>query len=280
MKSLSLVLRILAIVAAVAAAAIFFMSQGKLAEKQTELDAAKTATQSVQAELAGTNDKVKSLESSLSGEREALAASKRELASKSSEMHIAQQEVTRTQTQLRESKKTIEKLTASAMELRSDLLSAEKSLASASKEAELAQLTERIKELQGANSSLKSELESSKAISEARAATPNATQSAGSTNGGLPVVNYPVNNNPAVQAASIGTKTTIASVSAANGIIVLNATPELGLTPGTEVRLVKDLKAIASVQVISNQGDLAIANILPGSMIDQLVENLTVSILR
>ena len=57
MNSLSLILRILTIVAAVAAGAIFYVSKGKLAEKQTQLEASQAATKATQAELAMDNER-------------------------------------------------------------------------------------------------------------------------------------------------------------------------------------------------------------------------------
>ncbi|HAV12986.1 MAG TPA: hypothetical protein DCX06_05770 [Opitutae bacterium] len=276
MKSLSLILRIVAIVAAVAAAGIYFAAQGKLAEKQTELEAAQSARQAVQAELETANNQVTSLESRVSEEREALAKAKRDLESMRSEMYTARQEVTRTQQQLNEAKNQIDGLNQTAKKLRSDLISSEQSLASASNEGELARLTERVKELESTNSTLKSDLEAERSASSARAATSSAT---GSTVGGTST--YSINTNaPAVQPASIGTSTTIASVSPENGLIVLNGASELGLTPGTEITLIQDLKALGKVQVIAIQDDLAVANILPGAKTRSMVAGATVNLLR
>lgn len=280
MKSLSLILRIVAIIAAVAAAGIFFAVQGKLTEKQAQLESSQAATKAVQAELETANGAISSLESNLGEERKAVAKAKNDIETLSSEMYTARQEVTRTQQQLRESKQEIETMAETAKELRASLLATEQSLAEASKEGEIAQLNERIKELEGANANLESDLKSSKAISSARSSNSNQEASSSTSNGGLPKVNYPTNNSPAVQAASIGTKTTIASVSAANGLLVLDSTPELELNPGTEVTLIKDLTAIGKVKIISNQDNLAVANILPGAKTRQLTSGSTVNLLR
>ncbi|MEN8661173.1 MAG: hypothetical protein ACN4GF_01645 [Lentimonas sp.] len=279
MKNLSLILRILAIVAAVAAAGIFFAVQGKLTEKQAQLESSQSATVAVQAELDSANAEVSALTSNLNVERAAVAKAKSENETLSSEMYTARKEVTRTQQQLRESKKEIETMAEAAKGLRADLFATEQSLAEASKEGEIAQLNERIKELEGANSSLTSDLQSAKAISSARASNPDSTAPS-TTAGGLPTVNYPTNNAPAVEAASIGTETSIASISAVNGLIVLDSTPELALTPGTEVTLVQNLKALGKVVIVSNQNNLALANILPGAKTRQLIPGTTVSLLR
>ena len=77
MNSLSLILRILAVVAALAAAALFFISKGKLAEQLAAQQKAEQTTVAVQAELSTANDQISALEGRLSSEREASADSKR-----------------------------------------------------------------------------------------------------------------------------------------------------------------------------------------------------------
>ena len=284
MKSLPLVLRILAIVAAVAAAVLFFLTKGKLAEKQAELDSTRAVSVAVQAKLETANNKVTSTEKRLSNESEALAESKRSLESTRTEASVSRREVSRTQQQLRQVKKETEALEDTAKDLRTDLVSVEKNLATASKEADLAQLNERVKELEQANRNLTTALKAERATKAADAQTaPSSNFSHNSTafSSTMPSVSdYQVNTTPAVQSATIGVETTIASVSIADGLIILNTTPELGLTPGTSVTLVKELTAIAKIQVFENQGDYAIANILPGAKSRKLTAGLTVKILR
>ena len=280
MKNLSLILRILAIVAAVSAAGLYFMTEGKLAEMQTKLDAANADTQRVLGELSTANDEISTQQTQLAEERESLAKTKRELEAARSESQVARREVTRTQQELREAKAEIGKLNDENKRLRSDLLSAEQNLAEASKEGEIAQLNERIQELESANSDLKSDLQAADAISSARTASAGTASSPNIGSDGLPDYSLPVNNNPAVLPASIGTATTIASVSAENGLIVLDTTPELALTIGTEVTLVQDLKAIGTVKIVSTQDNLALANILPGSKTREMTAGTSVNLLR
>ena len=106
MNSLSMILRILAVVAAISATALFFVSKGKLAEQQAVAQKAEKATVAVQAELTGANEQISALEGSLSNERDALANEKRKLESMRSEMYTARQEVSRTQRQVSEAKKS------------------------------------------------------------------------------------------------------------------------------------------------------------------------------
>ena len=259
MKSLSIILRIVAILAAAAAVALFFMSKGKLAEKQTALENAQAATQATQAELETANGQITSLGAQLSTERKALADTKGKLESTRSEMYTAKQEVTRTQQQLKETKSTITDLEDAAERLRADLVKTEKSLAEASKEAELAQLNERIEELAKANDTLKQDLMAAESLAKSSRKSTNGAAATSEKAGFKP------NMSPAAQPASIGTSTTVASISSENGIIVLNSSPELGFTTGETITLIQDLTALGKVQITKVTETLAIANILPGT---------------
>lgn len=280
MNSLSLILRILAVVAAVAAGAIFFVSKGKLAEKEAALQSAQKATQATQAELATANEKIQGLESRLNNEREALADSKRKLESVRSEMYTARQEVSRTQQQLAKSKKTISDLESTAQRLRADLVQTEQSLVAANKEGEISQFNERIAELEESNADLKESLEDAKV----RSVSSRSIGSTGSPATGPAALSsvFTTGTSQALPtaSASIGPETTIHSVSAENGLVVLTNTPELGLSPGLEVRLIRDLKAIGQIKFIQITDQIAVANILPGSKSREMVAGGTVNLMR
>jgi myosin heavy subunit len=282
MNSLSLILRILAIVAALAAGALFFVSKGKLADQQAATQKAEQTTAAVQAELGTANERVTALEGSLKNEREALADEKRKLESSRSEMYTARQEVSRTQQQLSAAKKNAEELESTAKRLRSDLLDAEQSVASASKESEIAQLNERIAELEKSNADLNESLEAEKfSASTARPAAAANTGSTGSlATGGSYSSNFSPSASQPLPTASIGAKTTIQSLSSENGLVVLANNPELGLSPGVEVKVIKDLKSLGKIRVVQVTDDLVVANILPGANGRAMTAGSTVSLLR
>ena len=277
MKNLSLILRIVAILASAAAVVLFFTSKGKLAEKQTSLEQAQALTQATQSELETANSKISSLGKQLSTERQSLADTKGKLESIRSEMYTARQEVTRTQQQLKETKNTISELESVATRLRTDLVKTEESLASASKEAELAQLNERIEELAKSNETLKQELmaaEATKPISTSqKSAAGTTTEQAGYKFGFTP------NGAAAVQPASIGDATTVASISTADGIIILNASPELGLSAGSQITLIQDLKALGKIRITQVTEQLAVADILPGTSLRGLSKGDTIKVM-
>ena len=275
MKNLSLILRIVAILASAAAVTLFFISKGKLAEKQTSLEQAQAVTQATQSELETANSKITSLSTQLSTERQSLADTKGKLESIRSEMYTAKQEVTRTQQQLKETKSTIAELENVATRLRTDLVKTEESLASASKEAELAQLGERIEELAKINDTLKQDLLASAGLQQS--ATPEPVSNAvarGYQSGFTP------SSTVAVQPATIGAATTVASISTSDGIIILDASPELGLSVGSEITLVQDLKALGKIRIIQVTEQLAVANILPGTRLRGLSKGDTIKVMH
>ena len=277
MKNLSLVLRIVAILASAAAVALFFISKGKLAEKQTSLEQAQAMTQATQSELETANSKITSLGTQLSTERKSLADTKGKLESIRSEMYTAKQQVTRTQQQLKETKNTISELENTATRLRTDLVKTEESLAYASKEAELAQLDERIKELVKFNDTLKQDLLASEGLQQSASTTRNPASTAiasGYQSGFTP------NSAAAVLPASIGAATTVASISTSDGIIILDASPELGLSVGSEITLIQDLKALGKIRIIQVNEQLAVANILPGTRLRGLSKGDTIKVMH
>ena len=275
-----MILRILAVVAAIAATGLFFVSKGKLAEMQAVAQKAEKATVAVQAELTAANEQISALEGSLKSERDALANEKRKLESMRSEMYTARQEVSRTQQQLSETKKSIANLESTARRLREDLLRSEQSLASASKEGEIEQLNERIAELEESNADLKESLEEAKVTSSTSLAPENPENSSKIASVNTFSSSFTAATSQALPAASIGAETTIESLSAKNGLIALANSPELGLSPGTTVTIVKKLRALGKIQVSQVSDDLVLANLLPGAKTRELAAGTTVRLLR
>ena len=275
-----MILRILAIVSAISAASIFFVSKGKLVEQQAIAQKAEQATVAVQTELAAANEQISALEGRLNNERDALAKEKRKLESVRSEMYTARQEVSRTQQQMSEAKKSITKLESTAKRLRADLLQSEQSLASASREDEIAQLNERVAELEKSNADLKESLEDAKVTSSTSRSAVSSRGSSSTTSVATYSSGFTAPMSQALPTASIGAETTIESLSASNGLIALANCPELGLSPGTTVTIIKKLKALGKIQVSQVSDDLVLANLLPGAKTREMVAGTTVSLLR
>ena len=277
-----MILRILAVVAAISAAALFFVSKGKLAEQQAIAQKAEKATVAVKAELTAANKQISALEGSLSNERDALSNEKRKLESMRSEMYTARQEVSRTQRQVKEAKESIKELESTARRLRKDLLQSEQSLASSSKEDEVERLIKLVADLEKSNADLKESLEKT----EVSLSTSRAPTNSGSSNKTASIATstsssgFIATKSQALPAASIGSETTIESLSARNGLIALANRPELGLSPGTIVTIIRKFKALGKIQVSQVTDDLVLANLLPGAKTREMVAGTTVSLLR
>lgn len=262
MKNLSLILRIVAIIAAVAATTLYFISKGKLADMDTELTQTKQVLATTQTELSDTSNTLVQTQTTLKRETASHAKTKETLSNVQSELFAAQQQVEQTNRQLTTTKAELATAEATAKQLRTDLVSTQEELAAASREAEINQLNERIKSLEKTNAELALDLESKTAIADAVTAKQN--PSSGST--ALGGINTSVAGLPSGEPISrIRLETTINSISTSDGIIVLNSTPELGLAAGQTVTLVQDLKSVGRVRIQSITDTYAVGNILPGS---------------
>ena len=89
-----------------------------------------------------------------------------------------------------------------------------------------------------------------------------------------------VNKSQALSTASIGSETTVKSLSSKNGLIALANSPELALSPGSTVTIIKEFRSLGKIQVSQVSDDLVLANLLPGAKTRELVAGTTVSLLR
>lgn len=262
MKNLSLILRIVAIVAAIAATALYFTSKGKLADKQAELTQTQGVLASTQSELSDTNSTLKKTESQLKRESESLAKAKKSLDEVRSELFAAQEDGKKNARDLGAARTQIGELETTMRQVRSDLVATQQELASASKEAEINQLNARIAELEATNEELALDLEQASAIAKAVTDKQNPGATTGAR-GGINTSMTPLSSGQPIQ--RIRLETTVNSINTAAGLIVLDNTPELGLAAGQTIILVQDLKSVGKVQIQSVKDNYAIANILPGS---------------
>lgn len=277
MKNLSLILRIVAIVAAVVATTLFFISKGKLADKQAELDQTKQVLATTQSELSDTNKTLEKTESELKTERETLAETEETLDGVRSELSAAQKEIDRNNRQLSQARDTISELETTTDDLRSELVDTQEELAAADREAEINQLNERIAELEQANEELEVELAAKTAIAESIASKKND----GGGSKGIKAIDTSFSSLISGEPISrLKLKTTISSVSVTDGLIVLDTTPDLDFSAGQTITLVQNMKSVGKVRIESVEDDYAVANILPGSSgTEKLSSGSTVQIL-
>ena len=272
MNRLSILLRIIAIIAASAACILFFISKGKLAEEVLARKAADKATREIQEELTEADNQIENLNTRLKSEQEALSDTKRKLESTRSEMYTARQEVSRTQQQLSIAKNDIKRLEESAKRLRSDLLQAEQSLASASNEIEIENLNLRIAELDESNAKLEESLQNAVSINNS---TSQDSEQAVSSNSLSELYSTP--SDTAKPVSVFGPETEILSMK--NGFIVLSNNANLELVAGAKANMIQKKRAIGSIQVVKTDNDMILANVLPGSNTSAINAGGTVTIL-
>jgi len=285
MNSLSLILRIVAILAAATAVVLFVISKGTLAEQEAALKQAQASSRAMQTELAHANREIESLKTQLSTERNLVADLNTEVQSSRSEAYTAQSELERTQNQLEHTKNEISHLESDATRLREALVKTEESLASTSKESKIAQLQERINELVKANDALQQEITAAEAFDDdypAPNSRPTTDLEPLRTKPKAPMYrsSFATNIESAVKPASIGIYTVVSSISTADGIIVLDSSPELGLTVGSEITLIQGLHALGKVEITELTEQFVIANILPGAKVHRLSKGDNVKILH
>ena len=270
MKLLSLILRIVAIIASIAACTLYFLSEDKLEEQKQEIAQVRVQLQALSDEKETAILEAASLREKLSANASLLEEGNSQVEEVQAELAAAKQESIRLKNKLEKAEREFSNLKASTDRLRSELINAEESLAAASQEGLIAQLNERIEKLTSTNNQLREEIRM--LVDGQSGPLVNADENA--------VPKFTVQTLSPNQARRIKEETKIASLSISNGIVVLDAKSELDLEPGSTIQLVKGLEILAEVKIVNLNDSLAIANILPGAKLEGLAKGDVVKILR
>ncbi len=276
MNNISMMLRVFAIIAAVAATTLFFLGKGKLEEKQTQLTTTQATLRSTESELATAKQDITRLDGRLKAESDALAKNKQELEGVRAEIYTARQEVSRTQQQLGQARKQITELEETTGKLRGELVETEQMLASArSFQDESSSQQARIRDLEVTKTNLETQLEEARANSQVSGTRTPAT----GTTAGLPQTNSGAGTSlPAF--TGISQETAVESIRSKDGLIVLRALPELNLAAGQTLRLASNNQPIGRVEIFEVSDSQALAYILPGANTRNLRSGDTVSLYR
>jgi multidrug efflux pump subunit AcrA (membrane-fusion protein) len=160
---------------------------------------------------------------------------------------------------LEQSRSEVAELEETTRKLRNDLVDTEKRLAqSEDAKAELENMQARVRNLEAERENLQTELE----IAKSRGSTAGLIEE---TAGGAPsrgAVGKSFRNSDELTRLSAETK--VKSISAENGLIVLETSPEMGLAAGQKVSLISNLQALATLEIAEVKDSMAVANILPG----------------
>lgn len=111
-----------AILAGIAALAAWVLTNGKLDQKQAQLDTLNNRLASTQADLGDARDQIASLQSDLKVTRQDLAASKQQVTRFQDDFYRASQEVTKLQNNLRQEQAAVETLTSDNDRLKREIL--------------------------------------------------------------------------------------------------------------------------------------------------------------
>lgn len=262
MKSVSLILRIVAIVAAVAAAALFFMSKGKLAEKQKQLAVSEQTNATVQADLQKANSSVASLKTQLTAAKQRETSANKQLENTRAEMYTAKKEVTRKQSQIAQKDEQINSLTSERNSLsgqvdalKDEVTAARANASGTASSEEIDALNQRIATLEQSSQDLRSEL----SLAQSRL---NSQKAAAEADEG-----YKFNNNPAAAFGRLSDPITVTQVDTQGGMLLLDL-GDTNVNAGDTLLLVEDLEAVGHVKILSTDAGKALANILPGSEVE------------
>ena len=272
---LPLVLRITAILSAATACTLYFLSKGKVDEKDKEIEQVRAELQILYDKNESAYLEITSLQEALTEQSKLAEDNKIQLAEAKAQTVAEIQESKRLQERLIEAMKKNQLLEETANRLRKELINAEEMFVKTSQEGLIAQLNERIEELTANNTQLEGkikQLESSMKFDDLT--TPEPTTSEETS------VRFTVQKLTKDEFNALNEETKIASISTENGILVLNADPALKLKPNMTIKLVKNAEVIAQIKIININGTLAIASILPGAKLDDLSKGNTVKILR
>lgn len=247
MKILSILFTVIALVAAGGSGGVYFLTKGKLEEKQAELDSTQAAFETSQGELAKARSQILSTEQLLKNTRGELADAKKQSTSLSNKLVALQTKAQSDSDTSALMESQLSELKTDRANLRAELLARKNAKpedtggASAEKvqeyESEIADLQKKVDLLEDQ-------------LSNAGPRTFKASSPAGG-------------NTPAAVQAPENLEGKIARVNSASGILVLARGSADGIQPNGEYTLKKSGYLLARVKVKTVTPDLTVATIVP-----------------
>lgn len=243
MNTLSLVLRSLAIAGGLLAGAAWFLTQGKLDEKQQQLTTTQNQLASTRADLASAQDNILTLESDLKTARSDLAVQKQKVTQFQTQYFDATQELTRLQASLESLESQNRRLSSDNENLKKEILAVKSAPPPDVDNSEVVQgyknriseLEEEIRELQGRLAGAPTTLPASAPA------------------------------NQAVPGAVFQLTATVAAIQAENGLIVFNRGASAGLQAMREYALHKNGTELGRIRVTALEPDASVGSILAGA---------------
>lgn len=122
MNKISLILRIASIAAALLAGVAWYLTNGKLEEKQAEIQNRQAAETRLRADLSDARDQIASLESDLNTSRSELAQAKQRATEFQDQYFLSTQEIARLQNQIEEDQRLLANATRDNEQLRQEIV--------------------------------------------------------------------------------------------------------------------------------------------------------------
>ncbi len=256
MKAVSIILRILAILGAIAAVAGVLMVQNKVANITKEKEAAEQTVQSLRQEVGNHEDILSGLRSQLTARDSDLASARSEITRVRSQLVTAQRDASNSERELREARTRITDLDSQVRSMRQELVDANVQVAQGDPQR-LREQEDKIAELQQEVDSLKDQL----AVAMRTATTQPAVAGTPTSDIGTAATTAAA---PTLASVERGTKTSVIRVDHKNGLIILGLGTESGIQANSEFEIVKGFERPIRLHVQSTQPNFLIANILPG----------------
>lgn len=275
MKHIASILAGVALVAAAALGYLFYSTNNKLAETTSQLNASLSAEAATKAKLESANSNIQTLEDNLAGERKSLADTRKLLEGTRTDLARQKQDNTRLNQNLTEAASKAGKLQEQNQSLGRQLATMRNELTGKEDSNDrIAELEEQLLAMEKANS----EMQQKMILAESNAIAVGGPLE--SSEEKAPAISYRFNNRPAVQPATLGPEVTIVSTRSKDGMLVIEASGEAALEPGSEVLLVKNFKALAKIRIFDSNKEQYFANILPDPAPARLADGEIVQFLR
>ncbi len=275
MKHIASILAGVALVAAAALGYLFYSTNNKLAETTSQLNASLSAEAATKAKLESANSNIQTLEDNLAGERKSLADTRKLLEGTRTDLARQKQDNTRLNQNLTEAASKAGKLQEQNQSLGRQLATMRNELTGKEDSNDrIAELEEQLLAMEKANS----EMQQKMILAESNAIAVGGPLE--SSEEKAPAISYRFNNRPAVQPATLGPEVTIVSTRSKDGMLVIEASGEAALEPGSEVLLVKNFKALAKIRIFDSNKGQYFANILPDPAPARLADGEIVQFLR
>lgn len=292
MNALSMILRVAAVAAGIAAAVGWFLVQGKLEEKTMELEQASAEASSARNTLAEIQGKIATLESQLRTRDSEIAEEKSRSSRLNTQLLQARRDIGDFQEKATSATNRVSSLEDTIRQLRTELVAvrteapseADKSVANEEAQAQITKLSRELESASTRIARLESDLESAKKAAVAAEgsqasgttaktpARPGTQSTAGAASGPTTpgTISIPTAGTPielvAVESVPTGLISSIASVNRSAGLIALNSGSSQGIQPGQVVILRDGFSDLARVQIAETRDGFSVARILPDSL--------------